>query len=129
MSFAKFIEIYCIASVGSHRIEQVNEVIKEELGKILLEEIEVKPGNLLTITGVATSEDMISAEVFVSVYPREETVGVLRELAGKAGFLQHLLNKQLNMRPVPKIRFVEDERVREADKIENLLEEAKKEGV
>jgi len=109
-----------------HRIEQVNELIKEELGKIFLKEVDQVPGVLITLTHVETSEDRSSAEVFVSVYPQDAGERVMQELRGRAGWLQRLLIKQLTMHPMPRISFVYDSSPAEADRIEQLVEHAKK---
>jgi ribosome-binding factor A len=41
--------------------------------------------------------------------------------------IQQLLNKQLKIRPVPKIRFIHDKNPEEAAEVEKLIEEAKHE--
>ncbi len=41
--------------------------------------------------------------------------------------IQQKLNKRLNMRPVPRIQFKKEEQTKEAAKIEEILEDIKKE--
>jgi ribosome-binding factor A len=40
-----------------------------------------------------------------------------------AGHLQHLLNKKMNIRPMPRIAFAPDRGLENAAKVEKLLEE------
>jgi len=108
------------------RIEQVNQLIKEELSQIILREIELPSGILLTLTQVETSVDLRQAKVFISVIPEDKREKVLEELKKNIYDLQQKLNKRLNMRPVPKIRFIEEKETVEAGKIEEILERLKK---
>ena len=108
------------------RIEQVNQLIKEELSQIILREIELPSGILLTLTRVETSVDLRQAKVFISVIPENKREKVLEEVNRNIYDLQQKLNKRLNMRPVPKIRFIEEKETVEAGKIEEILERLKK---
>ncbi|MFC1629913.1 ribosome-binding factor A [Patescibacteria group bacterium] len=53
----------------SQRIQRINEVIKEEISKILLKEIDFPREILVTVTRVDTSSDLRQAKVFISCYP------------------------------------------------------------
>lgn len=108
------------------RIEQVNQLIKEELSQIILREVELPSGILLTLTQVETSVDLRQAKVFISVIPENKREKVLEEVNRNIYDLQQKLNKRLNMRPVPKIRFIEEKETVEAGKIEEILERLKK---
>ncbi len=106
----------------SHRLEKINELIKQELGKIILENEEFAPGVLATIMGVKTSQDILHANVSVSCYPTKAGEKVLETLNRHIFGLQQGLNKKLRMHPVPKIRFVLDETEAKAQEIEELLD-------
>ena len=58
-----------------------------------------------------------------NVFPEKKFGETLRILGKKIYFIQGKLNKQLNMRPLPRIEFVPDKTEAEADKIEKLLKE------
>jgi ribosome-binding factor A len=109
------------------RIERVNQLIKEELSGIILREIELPAGILLTLTRVETSVDLNQTKVFISVIPENKRKRVLKALEKSIYDLQQKLNKRLNMRPVPRIWFVEEKETAEAGRIEEILEELKKE--
>jgi len=110
----------------SQRIQKVNELIKRELAQIILKEIDLEPGVLVTITRVETSNDLRGAKIFISILSEEKIEEVFQILNKEIYDLQQKLNKRLNMRPIPKIRFVEEREVREAAKIEKLLEGVEK---
>jgi len=107
----------------AHRIERLNELIKQVLGRIILEEEDFGPGVLVTIMKAEISQDVLHSNVFLSVYPTQKGEGVLERLDRHIFDLQQLLNKKLEMRPVPKIRFVLDKTEAEAQELDELMEE------
>lgn len=111
----------------SKRIEKVDSLIQEELGAIILKEVEFSVGTLVTITRVSSSPNLINAKVYIGVVPQEESKKVVDILNKLVFVLQKMLNKRLRMRPIPKIRFVKEEETARAARVEELLEELKKE--
>lgn len=103
------------------RIEQVNDLIRAELGKIIDRDVELPERSLVTITHVITSPDLHYADVFLSVMPRIVEEEVLAVFMHSIGSIQHSLNRKLRMRPVPRIKFISDIQQKRADRIENLL--------
>ncbi len=110
----------------SERIQRVNQLIKRELGQILLKEIEFPSGILVTLTRVETSVDLKQAKIYVSAIPRIKLDIVLKILNRQIHPLQQKLNKRLRMRPLPKIMFVEEKETSEAGRIEEILVRLKK---
>ena len=111
----------------SKRIPRVNELIRRELGQIILREIEFPSEVLVTLTRVETSVDLNQSKVYVSAIPEEKIKLALRILNQQIYDIQQRLNKRLKMRPIPRIKFIEEKETREAGKIEELLEKIKKE--
>jgi len=111
---------------SSQRIQKVNELIKRELGKIILKELEFPRGVLATISRVKTSSDLREAKVWISVVPENQIFPVLRILEINIYSLQKKLDKRLKMRPVPKIKFLKEEKLKEAQKIEEILDKIKR---
>ena len=105
----------------AYRIERLNELIRQVLGEIILETEDFEPGVLVTIMAVETSKDVLHSRVIISVFPEKKAKAILEILNRHIYNLQQLLNKKLEMRPVPKIRFVLDQTEAEAEKLEGLL--------
>jgi len=103
------------------RIEQVNRLIKEELSKIILRELEFPPGVLVTLTRAMTSFDLRCCQVYVSTLPDGKKEEVLKILNKRIYGIQQFLNKRLNMRPIPRIEFREEEKTSEAGRVEEIL--------
>lgn len=110
----------------SNRIPQVNQLIKKELAQILLKEVDFPEGALVTLTRVETAPNLIEAKVYISVMPEDQAGLFLKILKQQVYFLQQKLNDRLKMRPIPKIHFIEEKAIKEASRVEEILEEIKK---
>lgn len=111
----------------SHRLEKVNELIKQELGQILLREEDFGQGVLVTILKVDTAQDLKTASVILSIFPSNKRQQVMKKISAHVGSLHHSLLKKLKMHPVPRLHFVLNEDEEESQKIEGILRDLKKE--
>ena len=110
----------------SERIKKLNDLIRDEVGKILMTEVEAENNTLITVTGADVSPTLEHATIKISVFPSDKTDEILKKLKKQIYQIQQLLNKRLNMRPVPKIRFELDKTEEKAEKIEKLIEKVVK---
>jgi ribosome-binding factor A len=101
------------------RSERVGKLIREELSKMILREVELPA--LATITEVKVDKELDGARVEVSVIPASGEKAVLAELTARAGYFQHLLLKKINIKPMPRIFFVIDHGFENAALVEKLL--------
>lgn len=108
---------------STKRIPQINERIKRELSEIFLREIDFLEKALITIIKVETSSNLIHSKIWISVIPESQTEKVFRVLNKKIYYLQQILNKRLRVRPMPKIKFIEEKEIKQALKVEQLLDE------
>ncbi|MDP2946175.1 MAG: 30S ribosome-binding factor RbfA [bacterium] len=113
--------------MSQERAEKFNKLLKKELGKIIFNFLDAKSGVLVTITQVLTNPNLFTSDVYISAYPSSETKEILDKLNSSIYQIQQLLNRKLEVRPVPKIIFKFDKNPEEAGKIEKLLEEIKHE--
>jgi len=111
--------------MSSQRIQQINELIKREMSKIFLREIDPPEDSLITITNVETSADLMQAKIWISIFPINQAKIVFREFSKRVGYLQKLLNKSLFLKFVPKVKFLLDETEEEASQVEKALDEVK----
>jgi ribosome-binding factor A len=103
-----------------HRSLRVANVIQKELGALLIREVDFG-GAFVTITTVEVNDKLESAAVKVGVLPMAARDSAMRILSNVQGHLQHLLNKKMNIRPMPRISFVIDEGAENAARVEKLL--------
>ncbi len=108
----------------SNRIEKVNSLLEQEISKIILKDFDYSKA-IITLTRVEATANLIEAKVYVSVLPEDKTDEALKLLNKDVYSVQQKLNKLLNMRPIPRIKFVKDRVIAEAAKIEKLLEKIK----
>lgn len=105
----------------SHRIEKINELIKQQISEILIRELNLKPGIFLTVSKVDTTRDLRYTRIFLSIFPEKEAGYVLETLKKEIYNLQRVLNKKLSMRPLPRIEFIHDITESKADEVEKIL--------
>ncbi len=112
----------------TRRIEKVKEVILRELSQIIRREIDVFSGTLVTVTEIVLSPDLMHAKVKVSIFPDKEAEKILDELSKRAGEFRMLLGKRLqSLNPLPRLEFEFDKRVKDASRVEELVEKLKNE--
>lgn len=109
------------------RIEKINNLLREEISKILIEDTEIPEENLVTITKVFTSSDSHYATIFISILGKDPRQS-LENIEKSTYHIQQLLNRRLRMRPVPKVRFVVDKEAFKREKIERSLAKLKQKG-
>lgn len=106
------------------RTDRVNELLREELAQLISREVKDPRIGTVTITGVETSRELDTARVYVQLFGdegrRSEALG---GLSHAAGYLRRRLARTLRLRKVPELRFVLDETLERADRIERLLRE------
>ena len=82
---------------------------------------------LVTVTEVRVTPDLKQARVYVSVLgDAAEQVSTIKGLSAAAGYLRHQITQRLALRRGPEIHFVLDRSEENADRIETLLREMRK---
>ncbi len=112
----------------SYRVLRVGELIKKELCPLIEKEINRKPDTLITVTSVDVPKNLGVANVRISVYPESETVVMLKELDKFKGTFQTILGKNLYMKPVPKLNFIKDHGLINADIVDREIKKIKEGG-
>ena len=106
----------------SSRLLKVNELLRQEVAKLLEQEVEWPPGCLVTVTKVKTLPDLKISTIFLSVFPIEQAAGALRLAKKSAPDIQQILNEGIKMYRIPKLKFVLDTTEAEAENIEKVLD-------
>ncbi len=107
----------------SDRMRRVNAAVREVLSETIGELKDPRIG-FVTVTGVATSPDLRTARVFVSVLgsekKREKT---LAGLEAAHGVLQARIARELRMKRTPQLTFEYDESVERGVRMSQLIDE------
>jgi ribosome-binding factor A len=89
----------------NYRNLRVVKLIQEELGKIMLREMEFPKSVIVTITEVEVLKDLSQAKVRLGVMPGTAAAEALNLINEYRPLLQNLLMKKLNIKPMPRIVF------------------------
>ncbi len=110
----------------SHRVERVAEAMRAVIAELLLRDIKDPRIGMITLTTVEVSPDLKHAKVyFTSV---SDAAGRERSLSGlrsAAGFIKAQVGRRLQLRYAPEITFIFDPTVEVADRLSNLLKDAR----
>jgi ribosome-binding factor A len=111
----------------SRRTERVSGVLREEISRLLIEELQdPRLGRLVTIAHVEPSSDLEHAQVRVTVLgDAAEAADALAGLHAATGYLRRKLGQRLKLKKTPELRFVLDESIREGDHVLDLLDSLK----
>jgi len=111
--------------MSTRRIARINELIREEISKLLLREIrDPRLKGLISVTEVDTSLDLRHAKVFVSVMGSEEEKRQTEEgLAAASGFLRRGLSGRLSLRYIPELSFHMDDSIERGNRLLELIKE------
>ena len=97
------------------RLERLSEIIREEVSKLVQNELNPEEFGWIGITAVKLSKDLKEGVVFVTVFPEQKERKALEKLNSMSGYIRKLLSKRIRAKTVPKLRF-------EADTLTKLVE-------
>ena len=104
------------------RIEKLQELIKQEMSKMLLKEIKDPRIGFVTVTDVEMTGDLREAKIYVSVMGGEEQVkSSLEGLNSALGFIRREIGQRIRLRFTPEISFALDTSLDYGDHIQKLL--------
>ena len=111
--------------MADYRIEKINNIIQKFLAELIAKDFCVSREVIISITKVSASGNLQEAKVYVSVLPDNQREKIMAGLNHNIHFFQSALNKQMRMRPVPKIIFIADTNPIKAQEVETILEQLK----
>ena len=104
------------------RIEKLQELIKQEMGKMLLTDLKDPRIGFVTVTDVEMTGDLRSAKIFVSVMGDEQQIkNSLDGLQSALGFIRREIGQRIKIRFTPEISFALDTSLDYGDHIQKLL--------
>lgn len=110
--------------MAGRKREHLNEVIRQKLSTILLQEAGDPRFAQVTITGVELARDRSFAKVSVSSYAQQVNEDALIEsLNQAAGFFSRAIGRTLKTRQTPRLAFVYDHGFDHAQSIDALLKQ------
>ncbi|MBQ1940776.1 MAG: 30S ribosome-binding factor RbfA [Anaerovibrio sp.] len=108
--------------MGQLRIEKIQELMKQEISKIILQELKDPRIGFVTVTQVEVSRDLSLAKVYISIMGSEEQIeGSWKGLQSSLGFIRREVGHRIRLRITPELRFVLDKSLDYSDHIQKLL--------
>ena len=110
------------------RVEKLQELIKQEIGKMLLTDLKDPRLGFITVTHVEVTGDLRDAKVYVSIMGNEAQVKSSWEgLQSSLGFIRREIGKRIRLRFTPTIEFVLDTSLDYSEHIQKLLLQVERE--
>lgn len=104
------------------RIEKLQELIKQEMSKMLLTDLKDPRIGFVTVTDVEMTGDLREAKIYVSIMGGEEQVkSSLEGLNSALGFVRREIGQRVRLRFTPEISFALDTSLDYGDHIQKLL--------
>jgi len=101
----------------------VCEVLKRELGRIILRELTFSTP-LVTVSGVEITPDLKQAHVYVSALGNDaQRQNVLTVLAQNRGMLQAQVSKRVVLKHTPHLNFKLDDSIERGSRVLNILDD------
>lgn len=105
----------------SHRIDKIENLIKEEISLIFLFKLQNTDLGLVTITNVRVSPDLKIAKIYISIFEKERREEVLEKIKSKTKFIRSELASRITIKFVPELKFFLDDTLDYVEKIEGLI--------
>lgn len=109
------------------RREQIQELLREEISRVLLRDIEFPEGVMVTVTHIAMSSDGHYANAYITLLGPDPK-GALVILRKNVYHIQKTINRKMQIRPVPKITFKIDEEEYNRERVERSIAKLKRKG-
>ena len=104
------------------RVEKLQELIKQEMSKMLLTDLKDPRIGFVTVTDVEMTGDLREAKIYVSIMGGEEQVkNSLEGLQSALGFIRREIGQRIKIRFTPEISFALDASLDYGDHIQKLL--------
>ena len=109
------------------RLQRIADRIRQEISEMLIKEISDPRLHQIFITDVKVDRELAFADVYVSaVEGSARSAEILEGLEHANGFLRHELSARIELRAFPRLRYHWDPTPENADHIERLLAELRK---
>ncbi len=110
--------------MAGRRIPRLNEQMKREISEILRTQVRDPRVLGVTVTGVQVTPDLTLARVRVRLPDEEvERTAALQGLEAAAPFVRRTVGQGMRIRRMPELRFIQDESLDHAARIESILRE------
>jgi ribosome-binding factor A len=106
------------------RSQRIQELIHEEISKLIQRGLKDPRIGFTTITKVELTDNLKLAKVFVSIMGSEqEKIDTLEGLNSAKGFVRNTMSKNLYLKYIPELEFRRDDNADHVEKISRIINE------
>jgi len=114
--------------MASRKHKEISELLRREISNIILCEVKDPRVGFVTVTRVVLAGDRRSAKVYFTARGSEEDTDTsTNALQHARGHIQGLVGDRLKLRFTPVLHFVEDKELRDALRVDRLIEQVRTE--
>lgn len=110
----------------NQRMNRVNELLQQEISKLLQEEFAEDYG-LISVTYVSCAPDLKQAKIGISTLDKSKEDEIINALQKKSGKLRYDIGNSVNLKNIPKLDFLLDQGTEKVIKVDKLLDKIGKE--
>lgn len=108
--------------MGQLRVEKIQEFIKQEISKLILNDLKDPRIGFATVTQVEVTADLRHAKVYISLMGSDEQkVATWEGLRSSLGFLRSEIGKRIRLKFTPDLSLHIDESLDYSSRIQELL--------
>jgi ribosome-binding factor A len=108
----------------SHRVERIQEQVREEVSQMLATEVRDPGVGLVTVTRAKVTADLSLARIYWTIIGNADQRKKTAKALGRAApYVRHLLSERMTLRRSPEVKFIFDESVAAQDRIEQIIQE------
>lgn len=105
------------------RQNKISRLIQKELSEIFLLQTKSMNGVLVSVSAVRISPDMSIARVYLSVFPSERSLEIVKNINDNMKSIRYELGTRVRhqLRIIPELKFFVDDSLDYAERIDELL--------
>lgn len=103
--------------------ERVASDIIKEISLLILTDVKDEDIKNVTITSAYVSNDLSIAKVYFTTLDDDKRDKVIKDINNASGYFRSELAKRMNLRIMPEIKFIYDDSIENAQKIEKIIKE------
>ncbi|MFH1134760.1 MAG: 30S ribosome-binding factor RbfA [Pseudomonadota bacterium] len=107
--------------MGTRRVARVQDLVKEEVSRLLLFKARDEQLKSVSVTEVKMSPDLRQAVIFYTLWRQEDRDAIQRKLDKAAGFVRREVGRIISLKFAPEIRFEFDRGLEHARRMEEVL--------
>ena len=104
------------------RVEKLQELVKQEFSKIVLNDLKNPNIGFVTITQVELTNDLRHAKIWLSAYgSKEEQEKTIQGIAHSLGYIRSEIGKRIRLKFVPELHLQTDKSLEYSEHIQKIL--------